>query len=77
MKHCSVLEHGADDKKLTFVILAVFLVAGFSAAPKFLLIETENPVLKIAAHGAHMRGTKASLGGPKIWWTRKLVSFES
>ena len=69
MKHCSVLEHGADDKKLTFVILAVFLVAGFSAAPKFLLIETENPVLKIAAHGAHVWGTKAKLGGPESWWT--------
>ena len=35
------------------------------------------PVLKIAAHGAHVRGTKASLGGPKSWWTRKLMSFES
>ena len=29
------------------------------------------------AHGAHVRGTKASLGGPKSWWTRKLTSFES
>ena len=34
-------------------------------------------VLKVAAHGAHVRGTKASLGGPKSWWTRKLISFES
>ena len=35
------------------------------------------PVLKIDAHSAHVRGTKASLGGPKSWWTRKLISFES
>ena len=26
-------------------------------------------VLKVYAHGAHVRGTKASLGGPKSWWT--------
>ena len=37
----------------------------------------QGPVLKIAAYGAHVRGTKASLGGPKSWWTRKLISFES
>ena len=35
------------------------------------------PVLKIAAHGAHVRRSKASLGVPKSWWTRKLNSFES
>ena len=28
-----------------------------------------GPVLKVAAHGAHVRGTKASFGGPKSWWT--------
>ena len=35
------------------------------------------PVLKVWAHGAHVRGTKASMGGPKSWWTWKLISFES
>ena len=33
------------------------------------IIKMDVPVLKIDAHGAHVRGTKASLGGPKSWWT--------
>ena len=39
------------------------------------LLTQYTPVLKIAAHSAHMRGTKESLGGPKSWWIRKLSSL--
>ena len=48
------------------------------AIPTFhFILMYDNPVLKIAKHGAHVRGTKESLGRPKSWWTKKFNSLDT